>query len=65
MEIGIEKIGLTYCILGIYTEWTLCLVQFYVEIIIEKIGQTYCILGIYQSKFINSLWTIYKLKLVL
>jgi hypothetical protein len=31
----------------------------------EKVGLTYCILGIYQSKFTNSLWTIYKLKLVL
>ncbi len=28
---------------------------------IEKIGITYCILGIYQSKFIESLWTRYKL----
>jgi hypothetical protein len=36
-----------------------------VEISIEKIGLTFCILGTYQSKFIKSLWTIYKLKLVL
>jgi hypothetical protein len=55
----------TFVLVGYYTEWTLCLVQFYVEISIEKIGLTYCILGIYQSKFIKSLWTIYKLKLVL
>jgi hypothetical protein len=46
------------------TEWTLCLVQFYVLIFLEKIGLTFCILGIYQSKFIKGLWTIYKLKLV-
>ena len=48
-----------------YTEWTLCLVQFYVLIFLERIGQTFGILGIYQSQFIKILGTINKLKLVL